>query len=68
MDIPTASLILRQHMRLIDEGVGPRDPQPHDAAVLAEAVRRAGHMYTTAQLHDFRLVDEDGTPLGDYNR
>src|SRR5918993_4987450 len=62
MNLPTASLILRQHMALIDEGRGPRDPDINDVKVLAEAVHIAGHLYTTAQLHEFRLVDEDGTP------
>ncbi len=66
LDLPTASLILRQHMALMNEGIGPRDPDPYDAVILNAAVREAGHLYTTAELHDFRLVDEDGTPLTDY--
>jgi hypothetical protein len=53
MTEPEASLIIRMHLALTDEGIGPKhptetggsDPAAEDSAVLAEAVRVAGHLF-----------------------
>lgn len=55
MDTVVASLLIRQHLRLIDEGVGPRDPHPSDRDVLADAVAVAGHLFPHAELCDANL-------------
>lgn len=67
MDLEIASLLVRQHMALIDEGIGPKNPKTGDAQLLAAAVRAGGaDEFSTDYLRDYRLVDEDGTLLGDY--
>lgn len=53
MNEQEASLIIRMHLALTDEGIGPKRPMGSggpvptagDAAVLAEAVRVAGHLF-----------------------
>jgi hypothetical protein len=53
MTEPEASLIIRMHLALSDEGIGPKRstrngesvPPEADASVLAEAVRVAGHLF-----------------------
>lgn len=45
MNLLTASLLIRQHMALVDEGIGQRDPVDADAHILqqaAEACIQAG--------------------------
>lgn len=59
MDFAAASLIIRQHMALIDEGIGPKYPGEHDARVLAEAVRLAGHRFAESDLYEHGLVEEN---------
>ena len=55
MDTVTGSLLIRQHLALIDEGIGPKDEHPSDRDVLAEAVAVAGHLFPHADLCDANL-------------
>jgi hypothetical protein len=65
---PEASLIIRMHLALTDEGIGPKrrafsgdpvDPAV-DEAVLAEAVRVAGHLFDEhLDLWDSGLIPDD---------
>lgn len=60
-----ASLIIRMHLALMDEGIGPRPPAgdgtvEEDAAVLEEAVRVAGHLFDEHwDLWESRLVSDE---------
>jgi len=70
MDVPTASLIIRMELALTDEGIGPRDlwqvtsaitaepvdTKHEDRAVLKQAVRVAGHLFTVSTLQDAGLM------------
>lgn len=59
MKIETASLILRMHIALAGEGIGPDDPEPEDEAILAEALRRAGHLLGPHALRTGNLITRD---------
>ena len=66
MNLETASLIIRQHMALMDQGIGPKNPTARDAQLLADAVRAGGaDEFSAEYLRDYRLVDKDGNLLGD---
>ncbi|GAB2331730.1 hypothetical protein [Streptomyces variabilis] len=60
-----ASLIIRMHLALLDEGIGPRPPTgkgtpEDDTAVLAEAVRVAGHLFDEHwDLWESRLISDE---------
>lgn len=70
MDIQTASLIIRMELALCDEGIGPRDlwqvtsaitaeavdTKDEDRAVLEQAVKVAGHLFTDYALREARLL------------
>lgn len=68
MTEPEASLIIRMHLALTDEGIAPKrratggvpvDPAV-DSAVLAEAVRVAGHLFDEHfDLWDSGLVSDE---------
>lgn len=62
-----ASLIIRQHIALTDEGIGPAPiyvgdervtPVEDDNRVLDEAVRVAGHLFEEWRLKDCGLVPD----------
>lgn len=56
MDVAVASLLIRQHMALIEEGIGPADGQPEqDMAILRQAVGVAGHLFDHDHLCDVWL-------------
>lgn len=62
-----ASLIIRQHMALADEGIGPAPidfngervtPTEDDNRILDEAVRIAGHLFAEWRLQECGLVPD----------
>ena len=59
MNLETASLILRMQIALIDEGIGPHNPQPGDETLVQEAVRLADHLISPASLHYADLITLD---------
>lgn len=70
MDVPTASLIIRMELALMDQGIGPRgleyvmsmtsdeaiDTTQDDRAVLAQAVKVAGHLFHGYELREAGLL------------
>lgn len=69
MDVPTASLIIRMELALMDEGIGPKalwdgetngakpvDTSADDRAVLVQAVRVAGHLFHGYELREAGLL------------
>lgn len=59
MNLQTAFLILRMELTLSDEGRGVDDPQPEDSAILAEALRLAGHLIEPVYLYHADLITLD---------
>ena len=68
MNHQEASLIVRQHIALVDEGIGPKNIQPEDEALMRDAVRAVraqdrlrGHVRDTLGDHtlwDFGLLTD----------
>lgn len=69
MDVPTASLIIRMELALMDEGIGAKalwdggtneaqqvDTAADDRAVLGQAVKVAGHLFHTYELREAGLL------------
>lgn len=65
MTEPEASLIIRQHIALVEEGIsawplrvdGQRVTPDSDDEVLREAVRVGGHLFREDELRDHWLVE-----------
>jgi len=58
VDVDVASLIVRQHLALVDEGIGPKDVAPGDAVVLAQAVRVARDEIEDHDLWEAELISD----------
>lgn len=63
MIMRTTHLLVRQHLALVSEGIGPRYPRDTDTAVLAAAVEAVqacadGAPFTVHELWYGRLLDD----------
>lgn len=59
MDRNVAHLLIRQHLALTDEGIGPRDATPADNALLNRAVHAAGDDFDSHDLYEARLIGKN---------
>ena len=71
----TASLIVRMYMALVDEGIGPRDPEPYDQSTLIQAaevcisagtlsIHDAWDVYLVSELDPRHPKDHEGCVRG----
>lgn len=59
MDYQIASLLVRQHMSLMDEGIGPARPLDDDGHLVQAAYWVVRNELTEHEAWDYRLISED---------